>query len=502
MDFTHTISNSTFYKINLRQNYVNYSDYVFEDVYDARYLKYGQPLGDKNYEDGALIQGVDLSRYKQKTNAFIIKTALTSQMNRNNLIKFGFDLDLSKIEFGSPGYLVATNVDGVQLLKPRVNEPPDYPDILKFNPITISAFAQDQIEWNDLVVRTGLRMELFDARTTLPSDLQNPANTITGAPASTAKETGKKFSLAPRLGISYPITTSSSIFFAYGHFYQFPQLSDLFSNSDYSVLKELQAGGISYGVLGNPDLKPERTVQYEFGYKNALNEFLGLDVYIFYKDIRDLLGVEFVSTYAAAEYARFTNIDFGSVYGFTVTLDQRREGLIASSIDYTWQMARGNSSDPRETATRASAGEDPRPRQVPLNWDQRHTLNASVSLQEPNNYSVTTIFKFGSGQPYTPAVGSGFGAELESNSGTKSSFLLIDLRMEKYFNVFGSNLSLFLRMFNVLDTRFANGFLFSDTGSPDYSLNPVGDKISLMDPNRYNAPRRIEIGFSISGLTR
>jgi outer membrane receptor protein involved in Fe transport len=501
LDFTHSLSEKIFYKISLRQNYLKYTDYAFEDLYDPRYLQYGQPMSDGNYENGAITQGVDLGRFKQNTNSFIFKGSLTSQISRSHLIKMGLDFELPKIEFGSPGYLIQTTVDGVQLLRPIESNPPDYPGMLSSNPVSISAYAQDQIEWNDLVVRAGLRVEYFDSRSKVPSDLENPANTIIGAPQSTPKATTKKFSTSPRLGISFPISANSSIFFAYGHFYQFPALNLLFSNSDYSVLKYLQAGGISYGILGNPDLKPEKTVQYEFGYKNAINDFLGVDVSVFYKDIRDLLGVEFVSTYAAAEYGRFTNVDFGNVMGFTISLDQRKIGLLSSTLDYTWQTAKGNASDPRETATRASAGEDPRPRQVLLDWDQKHTLNATITLQKPDDFSVTTIVKYGSGQPYTPTVGSGFGAGLEPNSSRKSSFLIVDLRAEKFFKVFGSNLSLFARIFNLLNTRSANGFIFTDTGNPDYSLNPVGNRVTLMDPNRFYAPRRLEIGFSVSGIT-
>ncbi len=80
--------------------------------------------------------------------------------------------------------------------------------------------------------------------------------------------------------------------------------------------------------MGNPDVKPEMTVQYEFGYKQALSEDLGLDLTVFYKDIRDLLGVEFIETYNGAEYARLTNVDFGDVLGFTVALDQRPSGPV------------------------------------------------------------------------------------------------------------------------------------------------------------------------------
>ncbi len=350
-------------------------------------------------------------------------------------------------------------------------------------------------------MRAGLRYDYFDARTTVPSDLQNPANAIAGAPESVPKPTTVKTSFAPRLGVSYPISTTASVFFAYGHFYQFPPLRDIFTNADYNILNELQAGVVSYGVgvLGNPDIKPERTVQYEFGYKHALNENLGLDVNIFYKDIRDLLGVEFISTYNDAEYARLTNVDFGNVLGFTIALDQRRVGIFSSAIDYTLQRAQGNSSDPRETATRAEAGEDPRPEQIPLGWDQLHTLNATITASQPNSFSISTVIRYGSGQPYTPSVGSGFGANLERNSGHKPSYVLVDLRAEKFFKLGGANMSLFARGFNLLDARFAlGGFVFGDTGSPDYSLNPVGERGTLMNPLRYYPPRRIEIGLTVN----
>ncbi|HOC25989.1 MAG TPA: TonB-dependent receptor, partial [bacterium] len=262
IDLNHTLSPKTFYNISLRQNYFNYTDYAFEDFYDARYDSAGPSMGDSNYEDGASIQGVELGRFKQQTNTLVLKGALTSQVSRSHQLKFGIELQKSELKFGSPGYLVNT---GGTLLVRHIDEPPDYPGIAVYNPVAMVAYGQDQIEWRDLVVRAGARLEYFDARSTLPSDLANPANTIAGAPLSVAKDTEAKISLSPRLGISYPVTTSASLFFAYGHFYQMPALGQIFSNSDYAILDDLQAGGISYGVLGNPDIKPERTVQYEFG---------------------------------------------------------------------------------------------------------------------------------------------------------------------------------------------------------------------------------------------
>lgn len=501
LDLTHTLSPKTFYNLSLRQNYFDYKDYVYEDVFDPRYIDAGAPISDDAYEGGtAVVQGVELTRFIQRTNSLVLKGALTSQVAREHLVKAGLEVQVSDVEFGSPGYIdtVIDTVTGTQGLQPFLAKPPQQPGISSYRPIFLSGFAQDQLEWKDLIVRAGLRAEYFDARATIPSDLQNPANAIEGAPISVLQSTTIKKSLAPRLGVSYPISTNAAVFFAYGHFYQLPPLGQLFNNSDYTILEDLQADVVNFSVLGNPDIKPERTIQYEFGYKHALTDFLGLDISIFYKDIRDLLGVEFVSTYTAAEYARFTNVDFGDVIGFTVAFDQRRLGIFSSMIDYTWQRAQGNSSDPRETATRAEAGEDPRPEQIPLTWDQRHTLNATITASQPSNFSISSVIRFGSGQPYTPEIGSGFGADLERNSGRKQSFVLIDARAEKFFRMAGLNLSLFARGFNLLDTRFVNGFVFANTGSPDYSLNPTGDRATLMNPDRYFPPRRIEVGFTIN----
>jgi outer membrane receptor protein involved in Fe transport len=496
LDFTHTISDKMFYSISGRQNFFEYADYKYEDLYDQRYIGAGQPRSNANYEDGAIVQGVDLGRFKQRTNSGIIKTQFTWQIDRMNLLEAGLEYQFSEVLFGSPGYYSQVVQDGIQILLPQIGTRPEDPKIEIYYPKQLAAYFQDRIEWNDLVVRAGLRFEYFDANSSLPNDLRNPANSISGAPESELISTTTKLSLAPRLGFSFPLTSRASIYFSYGHFYQIPNLQHLYSNSNYLVLKDIQSGGITYGTLGNPDLDPQLTVQYEVGLKQALADWLGLELTFFYKDIRDLLGTEFISTYNVAEYVRFTNIDFGSAYGFTFSIDQRRIGPLSTTFDYTMQFANGNSSDPNETANRAEAGKDPRPRDIPFNWDQRHTLNASVILAEPDNYSISTILKFGSGQPFTPALGTGFNADLETNSGRKQNYMIIDFRAEKYFDLSIANMSLFLRVFNVLNTFNANGFVFSTTGSPDYSQFPFLDRVQLLNPGRFNEPRRIEIGVS------
>ena len=281
IDFTHTISNSMFYKIDIRQNYFDYSEYKYKDVFDPGYLTAGVPIGDANFADGAIVQGVSLNRFVQKTNSGIFKGDFTWQFNRANFIEAGAEGQIYKLSFGSPGFLKETSVNGIQILLPHIGVNPEDPKVETYYPTQAASYVQDRIELGDLVVRAGLRMEYFDANAYVPTDLKNPSNSIKGAPLTSLKKTTKKIAVAPRLGFSFPLTASASIYFSYGHFYQMPGLGDLYNNSNYLILKDLQAGGVTYGVMGNPDLKPQFTVQYEVGLKQALTDAYRITAHFF-----------------------------------------------------------------------------------------------------------------------------------------------------------------------------------------------------------------------------
>ncbi|MBI5837864.1 MAG: TonB-dependent receptor [Candidatus Eisenbacteria bacterium] len=499
LEWTHTLGSRTVYKLSVRQNYFDYRDMAYDDIYDPRYDAAGVLKGDDNYQQGPVLQGVDFGRFTQRTDARVFKGSFTSQLSKEHQVKFGAEFQLPKIVFGSPGgYLRYLTENGVEQLKRKVNEPPDFPPVREYRPVQGAAYAQEELEWNDLTVHAGVRAEYFDARSTIPSDLENPADSISGVPHSHPQATTVKLTVAPRLGVSYPVSERAALFFAYGHFYQMPGLGNVFDNADYSILARLQAGDPGqFGVFGNPDIRPEKTVQYQVGYKQAVSDRFGVDVNLFYKDIRDLLGVEFVKTYTQAEYARFTNVDFGKVLGTTLTLNLRQKGLFSGSLDYTWQMAQGNSSDPRETLNRVLNKEDRQPRQVPLDWDQRHTLNLTATMSRPGQFAVTGILRVASGQPYTPTTSVNFGGGLGTNSGIKPAGMTLDLRMERQVRMGGLAGSAFAKVLNVFDTRYFNGAVFPTSGSPYYSRYPSADVVALNDPLRLYQPRRIEVGVSL-----
>ena len=53
---------------------------MYEDVFDPRYIQAGEFKSDANYEFGAIIQGVDLGRYIQRTNSGIFKGNLPGNL--------------------------------------------------------------------------------------------------------------------------------------------------------------------------------------------------------------------------------------------------------------------------------------------------------------------------------------------------------------------------------------------------------------------------------------
>ena len=114
--------------------------------------------------------------------------------------------------------------------------------------------------------------------------------------------------------------------------------------------------------------------------QQKLTSNIVLNATCYYKDIRNLTGTKLYSTFDHDDYGQYVNYDYGSVYGITLSLDLLRTGIISSNIDYTYQVAEGNGSDPKQAFYDAQGKSESTKILVPLNWDQRNVLNWVLNL--------------------------------------------------------------------------------------------------------------------------
>ena len=337
-------------------------------------------------------------------------------------------------------------------------------------------------------------------------------DTTTGNPISRGnlswfEGTTPKYQISPRIGIAYPITNRGVIHISYGHFLQIPNYSYLYTNPEFEVaLSTGQAGSL----MGNADLKPQRTVSYEIGLQQQLSDNIAIDITGFYKDIRNWLGTEIYKTYSQDMYALYINRDYANVKGITVSLKKRYSSYISGAIDYTYSVAEGNASDPNTAYYDNQAGREPEKQLVPLNWDQRHTVNFSLNISKPSDWGISFVGQYGSGLPYTPTSTGIQGFQnlqtVFQNSGRKPANYNLDLRMHKNINYDNFRFILFCNIYNVLD-RKNERYVYSDTGSADYSLmqlrttdSPGPNSVNeyFMRPYYYSAPRSIRAGVAFS----
>lgn len=495
ISFTHVLTSSAFYTVKVSNFHNKYRSYVYEDPTDPRYV---DPR--RLYRKGAFsfhTSGTGMWHFNRSTDAVLARADFTSQVNRYNLVKAGAEFRWNEL------FLHEFEIQ----INQQTGWKPAIPPIESYNhndylnhPIEAAVYLQDKVEIGDIVMNLGVRYDYFDSRGTAPVDLRDPNGRYTRNPNWYRRATAKQ-QVSPRLGIAYPITDRGVIHFSYGHFFQIPPYEYLYTNPEFEVI-----GGSLSSRIGNADLRPQKTVIYEVGLQQQLFENLAFDVTGFYKDLRNLLGTEVHELYILGDsYARYVNLDYGNVRGITAAAELQFSRILNASLDYTYQIAEGNASDPNaQFYNRQST--PPREDEVqvlPLDWDQTHTLNFSVNVGDPSDWTVGLVGRLESGLPYTPEI-QNIRIEFQ-NSGRKPVKYAFDLKLQKVLKLISLNYVIFMKVYNLFDARNENNVYF-DTGRAGYSLvsNYAGDVRGvntladfLNRPDFYSEPRKLFLGFSL-----
>lgn len=475
--------------------YNQVESYLYEDPLDSRY-----PRDDASSFLGGnfsfLRGGAIMDHTDRSTGTKSGHVDLTWQANYRHQLKLGAAFRVHDLSYR--WFKVKNNAStGYIPLIPDAGTP----DHVRYreSPLELSAFIQDKAEYDYLVMNLGVRFDYFDPNSKILADYGRPQT-------SDRLSTKPQWQISPRIGLAYPISVDGVFHVAYGHFFQIPAFQFLYTNPDYTYDPEAGLGR----VFGNPSLKSQQTVSYEFGLRQGFHETFTLSLTAFYKDIRNLLGSRievikpgFNEPFPLSRYGRYVNRDYGQVKGVLLEANRRMSDGYAFTLNYSYQVATGNASDPRSVLLDEMAGIEPDKQMVPLDWDRRHQLNGTLSFQNQAGWMFSLLADIGGGLPYTPSIADQrIGLE---NSDRKPVTHNVDLQVGKSIRVAGLSLGLLLRVYNVFDT--ANELnVYSDTGRafPNlryYSGEPIGLNTKseyLRRPDFYSQPRRITIGISTS----
>lgn len=498
VSMNHTLSPQTFYTLKYSNYTYNIKSYVYNDLYDSRYAN---PQFFQNLEDvySFYTGGTMMNHTYRTTQVNLFKYEITSQVTKIHQTKLGAELKLNRLQIENR----KAYYDGLEgggyfdtgMLFDRGK--------FTHHPMEISAFAQDKIELDNMTVNMGLRYDFFDSKGKLPNDLRDPGNVYLSS-LDAYRDAKPHHQVSPRLGLAFPISASGVIHCSYGHFFQIPTYEYVFNNPRFGVAP----GGLST-LMGNAELKPQSTVIYEIGFQQELYDIIGMEVNGFYKDARNLLGTQVYETYVLGDrYARYVNRDYGNIRGITFSLNKRPtpQDFLSVSLDYSYQIAEGNASDPNHEFTN-QASDPPKSSNiqvVPLDWDQRHTVNASVNYDNPKLIHVGVIGQFQTGLPYTPAQ-----QNLETsfeNSGRKPFITSINMQVSRQFTILKHKLNWYIKVYNLFD-RKNEVTVYNDTGRSGYSLveHYIGERRNIVNtlqdwllrPDYYSEPRKILMGFDL-----
>lgn len=367
----------------------------------------------------------------QKTVQYLMRGDLTSQQLKGHRIKTGVQLIYNRLQDNQRFYPGQTREDqqtGLVQQGLNVNQYTNYNAEGAY-------YAQDKWEYEGMVVNGGLRFEWFSTGNNDEILIHN--NDID---PSVDKY---KWNISPRLGFAFPITDRDKFFFHYGRFTQWPSRVYLFRTQD--------AIG-STGTLGNPNLEPELTVSYQAGISHQFTDDIAGNFVVFNKDIYGLVSSTLVTDDSTGiQSFRYINKTYASSRGLEISLEKRLTRRLGFEVYYTYSFADGVASD--ADFGRSAEGLTHLPtEELPLDWDQRHTFNVTLRLQDRNKWGATAIYQYGSGLPWTPFDRY---ARLQDPEAENSRRLepthQLRIQGRKQFNVYGRELTLFFEGRNLLD---------------------------------------------------
>jgi len=363
-------------------------------------------------------------------------------------------------------------------------------------------------------------------------NLQNPDY----VPSLSFEDYEPQITVMPRLSFSFNMSENAQFFAHYDQLSQRPQGRLVATAFHYYYLVEN-----TISTLNNPNLKPEKTIDYQVGFRQKISKSSALTLAGFYREIKDLIQYSNVNFAYPREYATFLNKDFGTVKGLELTYDLRRTGNIRLLTTYTLQFAEGTGSDDISGFDVVNSGQPNLRAIAPLDYDSRHLFVSSIDYRfkdgsKYNGPRIGNLDRARSGEPYskqqdpyaTGIIGRSGRDRLEGSiNGSRLPWnAKVDIKADKDFvwSTGGKDggtkrdniINVYLQIQNLFNTKNIievyqftgvpgdDGYLTSTEGLIEQEQ--VANKQSFIDlyrlaandPDHYSKPRTIRLGAAFN----
>ncbi|MEX1192158.1 MAG: carboxypeptidase regulatory-like domain-containing protein [Brumimicrobium sp.] len=358
------------------------------------------------------------------------------------------------------------------------------------NPSQINGFRNGETWFNSQGVETQDPTTIRGSAGIAPW-LLNPGQETPTADAF--EEYSVAVNFMPRIAFSFPISDEASFTANYDILTKRPTTGLRFTPLDYQYVQQRN------NIINNSNLRPEKTIDYSFGFQQVISRTSSLKINAFYREFRDQVQLRNIFEAYPSTYRTYGNRDFGTVKGITLEYDLRRTGNIRINANYTLQFAEGTGSDAQSALSFVNSQQPDLRTVYPFSYDQRHAFAFTVDYRYGQgadyngpvindmalleNTGLNFITRVNSGTPYsqqsniTPAAVNSGTPQLEGaqNGSRKPWTYRLDLQVDRTFNLeFGKDdetkkrtfLNVYVRVTNLLN-QFNVLNVYRATGVPD-----------------------------------
>lgn len=427
-----------------------------------------------------------------------------------------------------------------------------YTDVVDENPNRITGYRNGD-DWYDASGVLITDPSLLQGDQGIAPYLKDPGAITSGENAANGGLSSNAFqdytpqvTVMPRIAFNFPISDEAQF---YAHYDVLTQRPTGFVRMDPTDYLNWALGQNSQNRINNPDLKPQKTTEYELGFKQTLGRSSALSVSAFYRELRDMIQVQRINFAYPRDYTTYSNIDFGTVKGFSLTYEMRRTNNVSFNASYTMSFADGSGSSATDGLSLVNLGEPNLRTTLPLDFDQRHSITTTIDYRFGSgdryngpiwfgkrffeNAGANLVISAASGTPYsrysnvTTQVTEGLNDSqqlLGSKNGSRLPWIVrLDTRFSKSFDFkWGKekdkdvNMNVYFQINNLLDTRNIVN-VYGYTGNPDddgYVSSTIGSEVAndqqdpqsyrdqysvkVDNPANYSRPRTFRLGLMLN----